>query len=114
MKEFLSELDYENDKVIVFCGKKSITDDIASNLVLQNIDCQSLHGDREQCDREQALDDLRTGRVRILIATDVAARGIDIPDITLVYPYIDLRIWECVCVCTQIIHFSFPIEQAHF
>lgn len=70
------------DKVIVFCGKKSVTDDIASNLILQGVECQSLHGDREQCDREQALHDLKTGTVRILIATDVAARGIDIPDIT--------------------------------
>ena len=70
------------DKVIVFCGKKSVTDDISSDLILSGVKCQSLHGNREQCDREQALQDLKTGEVRILIATDVAARGIDIPDIT--------------------------------
>ena len=39
---------------------------------------------REQIDREQALEDLKTGAVRILIATDVASRGLDIKDITLV------------------------------
>lgn len=72
----------EEDKVIVFCGKKSVTDDISSNLILAGTKCQSLHGDREQCDREQALQDLKTGEVRILIATDVAARGLDIVDIT--------------------------------
>jgi len=71
-----------DDKVIVFCGKKSVTDDIASDLILHGVKCQSLHGNREQMDREQALHDLLTGEVRILIATDVAARGIDIPDIT--------------------------------
>jgi ATP-dependent RNA helicase DDX43 len=71
-----------DDKVIVFCGKKVVTDDIASDLVLNNVKCQSLHGNREQCDREQALHDLKTGEVHILIATDVAARGIDIADIT--------------------------------
>lgn len=74
-----------DDKVIVFCSKKSVTDDIASDLMLQGVKCQSIHGDREQCDREQALHDLKTGEVHILIATDVAARGIDIPDITLVF-----------------------------
>lgn len=41
-----------------------------------------MHGDRDQRDREQALDDVKTGRARILIATDLAARGIDILDIT--------------------------------
>lgn len=41
-----------------------------------------MHGDRDQADREQALEDLKTGRARILIATDVASRGLDIQDIT--------------------------------
>lgn len=79
--EFLRKMEPE-DKAIVFCGKKSVTDDISSNLVLEGVACQSLHGDREQVDREQALHDLKTGAVRILIATDVAARGLDIADIT--------------------------------
>ena len=48
----------------------------------QGISVQCIHGDREQCDREQALEDLKTGLVRILIATDVASRGLDIKDIT--------------------------------
>lgn len=67
-----------NDKAIVFVGKKSKVDDIASDLSLKNIMVQSIHGDRDQEDREQALVDLKTGEVRILIATDVASRGIDI------------------------------------
>lgn len=79
--EFLHEME-PDDKVIVFCGKKMVTDDIASNLILEGVKCQSLHGDREQCDREQALEDLKTGEVHILIATDLAARGLDVPDIT--------------------------------
>jgi ATP-dependent RNA helicase DDX43 len=71
-----------DDKVIVFVGKKMRADDISSELSLAGIKCQSIHGDREQYDREQALEDLRTGDVRILIATDVASRGIDIEDVT--------------------------------
>lgn len=77
----------EDDKVIVFVGKKSRADDISSDLCLGGIICQSIHGDREQSDREQALMDLKTGEVRILIATDVASRGIDITDITHVFNY---------------------------
>lgn len=41
-----------------------------------------MHGDRAQEDREQALNDLKIGRINVLIATDVASRGIDISDIT--------------------------------
>ena len=73
-----------DDKVIVFIGKKSRVDDIASDLCIQGIQCQSIHGDRDQSDREQALLDLKTGEVKILLATDVASRGIDISDITYV------------------------------
>ncbi|XP_076659541.1 putative ATP-dependent RNA helicase DDX43 [Halictus rubicundus] len=75
------------DKVIVFFGKKSRVDDIASELALQGVNCQSIHGGREQVDREQALEDLKTGEVQILLATDVASRGIDIEDVTHVLNY---------------------------
>lgn len=71
-----------NDKVIVFFGKKSKVDDIGSDLALSNVSCQSIHGGREQCDREQALEDIKVGTVNILLATDVASRGIDIEDLT--------------------------------
>ena len=74
-------------QVIVFVGKKSRADDIASDLSLKGIVCQSIHGDREQSDREQALLDLKTGEVKILVATDVASRGIDIQDITYVFNF---------------------------
>lgn len=71
-----------DDKAIVFCGKKAIADDIASDLTLAGIQCQCIHGSRDQADREQALLDIATGEVKILIATDLASRGIDIADIT--------------------------------
>ncbi|XP_033225758.1 probable ATP-dependent RNA helicase DDX43 [Belonocnema kinseyi] len=71
-----------DDKVIVFIGKKAKVDLFSSELALQGVSCQSIHGSREQSDREQALEDLRSGEVRILLATDVASRGIDIEDVT--------------------------------
>ncbi|XP_018422857.1 PREDICTED: probable ATP-dependent RNA helicase DDX43 [Nanorana parkeri] len=70
------------DKVLIFVGKKLIADDLASDFSLQGIPVQSLHGNREQCDREQALDDFKKGAVRILVATDLASRGLDVQDIT--------------------------------
>jgi len=81
LTDFILKMD-PIDKVMIFVGRKARADDISSDLSLQGIDCQCIHGDREQSDREQALLDLKTGEVRILIATDVASRGIDIEDIT--------------------------------
>lgn len=70
------------DKVIIFCGKKAVATHITTELCLKGIQCQSLHGDRDQSDREAALEDMLDGTVNILIATDVASRGIDIKDLT--------------------------------
>lgn len=72
----------EDDKVIVFVGKKARADALSCDLALAGINCQCIHGDREQVDREQAIEDLKSGEVRILVATDVASRGIDITDVT--------------------------------
>ncbi|NWR92406.1 DDX43 helicase, partial [Furnarius figulus] len=75
------------EKVIIFVGKKLIADDLASDFGIQGIPVQSLHGNREQCDREQALDDFKKGKVRILVATDLASRGLDVHDITHVFNF---------------------------
>ncbi|XP_014725669.1 PREDICTED: probable ATP-dependent RNA helicase DDX43 [Sturnus vulgaris] len=75
------------DKVIIFVGKKLTADDLASDFGIQGIPVQSLHGNREQCDREQALDDFKRGKVRILVATDLASRGLDVHDITHVFNF---------------------------
>lgn len=74
-----------HDKVLIFVGKKIKADDIASDFMLAGVEgVQCIHGDREQVDREQALDDFKTGRAKILIATDVASRGLDIRGVTCV------------------------------
>lgn len=75
------------DKLIVFVGRKALADNLSCDLCMKQITVQSIHGDREQCDREEALEDFKEGRVRILIATDVASRGIDVKDITCVINY---------------------------
>ncbi|XP_060061367.1 probable ATP-dependent RNA helicase DDX43 isoform X2 [Erinaceus europaeus] len=75
------------DKVIVFVSRKAVADHLSSDLVLRQISVESLHGNREQSDREKALENFKTGKVRILIATDLASRGLDVHDVTHVYNY---------------------------
>ncbi|KAG8513204.1 putative ATP-dependent RNA helicase DDX43, partial [Galemys pyrenaicus] len=75
------------DKVIVFVSRKAVADHLSSDLVLRHISVESLHGNREQSDRERALENFKTGKVRILIATDLASRGLDVHDVTHVYNY---------------------------
>ncbi|XP_058590450.1 probable ATP-dependent RNA helicase DDX43 isoform X2 [Neofelis nebulosa] len=75
------------DKVIVFVSRKAVADHLSSDLILQHISVESLHGNREQKDREKALENFKTGKIRILIATDLGSRGLDVHDITHVYNY---------------------------
>ncbi|NXJ67688.1 DDX43 helicase, partial [Rostratula benghalensis] len=86
MQSFIDSMK-PKDKVIIFVGKKLTADDLASDFGLLGIPVQSLHGNREQCDREQALEDFKTGKVRILVATDLASRGLDVQDITHVFNF---------------------------
>ncbi|XP_008938724.1 PREDICTED: probable ATP-dependent RNA helicase DDX43, partial [Merops nubicus] len=86
MQHFIESMK-PKDKVIIFVGRKVVADELASNFGLQGIPVQSLHGNREQYDREQALDDFRKGKVRILVATDLASRGLDVHDITHVFNF---------------------------
>lgn len=76
--QFLQNEMTPSDKAIIFCGRKDRADSLSCDFALKNISCQSIHGNREQSDREQALSDIKDGTVSILIATDVASRGLDI------------------------------------
>lgn len=87
LMHYIEHVMTENDKLMVFVGRKSTADNLSCDLALKSIQCQCIHGDREQCDREEALEDFKENRVRILIATDVASRGIDVKDITCVLNY---------------------------
>lgn len=86
IQKFLENMS-PKDKVIVFVSRKIVADHLSSDLVLQHLSVESLHGNREQSDREKALKNFKTGKVRILIATDLASRGLDVHDITHVYNY---------------------------
>jgi superfamily II DNA/RNA helicase len=69
-------------QAIVFTSTKRSADDLASTLIDRSFTAAALHGDMPQRDRNRTLHDLRDGRLRVLVATDVAARGIDVLGIT--------------------------------
>lgn len=52
-----------DDKLIIFCGRKVGAEGLSCDLTLRGIPCQVIHGNREQSDREQALDDIKTGEL---------------------------------------------------
>ncbi|WP_181880926.1 DEAD/DEAH box helicase [Crenobacter cavernae] len=70
------------DQAVVFTATKISTEEIADKLSDMGYAAACLHGDMPQSWRNRTLNDLRRGRVRVLVATDVAARGIDVPTIT--------------------------------
>ncbi|MEK7314854.1 MAG: DEAD/DEAH box helicase [Candidatus Eisenbacteria bacterium] len=77
----------EVGSVIVFARTKHGADRLARALQRRGLSVATLHGNRSQGQRERALLDLRRGRVQILVATDIASRGIDVKDITHIINY---------------------------
>ena len=74
-------------KVLIFREMKRHVDNLASELQKRGFNALGLHGDMHNRERERAVKSLASGRVQVLIATDVAARGLDINDISLVVNY---------------------------
>jgi ATP-dependent RNA helicase DbpA len=72
---------------IVFCNTKIETDEVAKRLQEKNIDAIALHGDMEQYDRNDVLVQFSNKSARVLVATDVAARGLDIKEMAMVVNY---------------------------
>ena len=77
----LNELNTREGSVIVFLKTKYRTDRLMNYLKKYGFDVTQIHGDRTQGQRNKAIRDFKTGKVRILCATDVAARGIDVPHV---------------------------------
>lgn len=72
---------------LVFVETKRMADMLSDYLVTQRLPATSIHGDRTQREREHALETFRSGKTPILVATAVAARGLDIPNVTHVINY---------------------------
>lgn len=81
-------LDMQNPKLaVVFCNAKSTVDEIVEDICSRGFEAGVLHGDLSQNQRDRVMAKFKAGQVRVLVATDVAARGIDIDDIELVLNY---------------------------
>jgi len=73
------------DRCMVFCNTKGNTERITKFLQMRGIDAQCIHGDIPQRKREQVMDRFRKGELRVFVSTDVAARGIDVDDVDIVF-----------------------------
>ena len=73
------------DRCMVFCNTKGNTERITKFLQMRGIDAQCIHGDIPQRKREQVMDKFREGKLRVFVSTDVAARGIDVDDVDIVF-----------------------------
>lgn len=74
-------------KTILFCSRKSDCDFMVEDLQREGYSCAALHGDKSQNARDTIMDMFRKGRTRVLVATDVASRGLDVRDVEAVINY---------------------------
>lgn len=78
IEELLPEL---SGRTLVFCNMKVTVDRLVRRLVDQGLNADAIHGDRDQRKRDRVMERFRSGNLQFLVATDVAARGLDIPDV---------------------------------
>lgn len=85
LERFINE--QPDKKILVFVRTKVRAERVCAAMARVGITAETIHGDKEQHDRLEVLGRFRTGTLKILIATDVSARGIDIPDVDFVINY---------------------------
>ncbi len=85
LRAVLETSGYKNG--IIFCNRKTEVDIVAKSLQRHGYNAAPLHGDLDQRSRMQTLDRFKTGDLKLLVASDVAARGLDIPDVSHVFNY---------------------------
>ncbi len=78
---------YNPSRSIIFCNTKRMVEELSAWLIDHGFRAEGLHGDLKQSQRTSVMDSFKAGRTSVLVATDVAARGIDIDDINCVFNY---------------------------
>lgn len=78
---------HQYQKSIIFCNTKAMTEELAGELKKAGYSVEALHGDLTQKQRDVVMKGFRSGAVSVLIATDIAARGIDVDDVEAVFNY---------------------------
>jgi ATP-dependent RNA helicase RhlB len=88
MKLLLGILEHDKpESAIIFCNTKRYTEIVAKRLKINGSDCEFIIGDLPQSRRLKIIDDVKAGKTKFLVATDVAARGLDIEDLAMVVNY---------------------------
>lgn len=86
--KLVNMLDDESfEKILIFCKTKSFVQQLSDDLNKKGVLTESIHGDKSQPQRQKALSKFKNDKVNILVATDVAARGLDIPNVSHVINY---------------------------
>ena len=85
LRELIGRADVKNG--IIFCNRKSEVDIVAKSLKTHGLDAAPIHGDLDQQMRMRTLESFRNGSLKLLCASDVAARGLDIPDVSHVFNF---------------------------
>ena len=75
------------ERVIIFCNTKHMCQRLCDDFQRSGLDCECIHGDIKQSQREKTMQRYRAGKLAVLIATDVASRGIDVDDVECVINY---------------------------
>lgn len=73
--------------VMVFCNTKRAVDEVSSQLLQRGFMVEALHGDMKQMQRDRVMNRFREGQINILVASDIAARGLDVDDVDVVFNY---------------------------
>lgn len=74
-------------KAVIFANRRQLVDELVHNFTASGFNIGAIHGDMEQAERDRVMKEFRTGKMRVLVATDILARGIDVQQITLVINY---------------------------
>src|SRR5690606_11115243 len=72
---------------VVFCNTKRVVDEVTEGLIARGVQAEALHGDLSQAQRTKVMNKFRKGHCSVLVATDVAARGIDVDNVEVVFNY---------------------------
>jgi superfamily II DNA/RNA helicase len=87
LRRLIREAEPTLNNAIVFCNRKRDVDVVAKSLVKHGFDAAPIHGDLDQSVRMKTLEKFRSGELKILVASDVAARGLDVPSVSHVFNF---------------------------
>ncbi len=87
LRRLIREAEPTLNNAIVFCNRKRDVDVVAKSLVKHGFDAAPIHGDLDQSLRTKTLDRFRAGELKILVASDVAARGLDVPAVSHIFNF---------------------------